>query len=716
MDLKKRLLRKPVQTILWQIILIAMALLIGVGSVLLYSSAQLPHILDEHHTTIATQQAKTEKNENGSTSIYPIFLRPEEIELLEGMDMVKDIDLRTLTGAYIPELSARIGLNNWFNMSLQDVDKMASWNANRSYDKVILSGTVEQVWYNPYLDIYDFDFSEVGGPEFAETIFCCAVLNIEKVIVGHEDYIFFPSENYEYYNGKVIVEVPVYHAEGDENFFEVGETYVVSGCYDPFVCKNGNDPGDAPFCPRLNSSLLLHTGFYCIDDENQLRSFTEAESTCSEPAQKASLSNKGIKHFTKIGGESIIIAEKVETSVEDLISQEHWAKIIEQYNMALHSFPVIGTQNLESMYVFLKNQATIVDGRTFSQEDYDNANKVCIISESVANDAGLKVGDTVTFNQFLVPKNYEDGNYSLSDDGDGAINNPAIGHNPFSYGLAMENESFTIAGIYRLENEWEDSSFSITPNTIFVPQASQLEGGFGGPSYDYEEMVTSFHYEDGSEESVMVTEPQTLVANNGVIGIYMSIILENGKMDAFNEAIQNTDLANRVFLTFDQGYAAAQESIHAVVESAAKLFLATAAGWVLLVALYVLLYQAREHRNLGIMRSVGTKPKQARQYLFVSGLIPSAIGTTIGALLSGIVTKLVQNKLIALTLTQAQSSAHSSDVIFDNSQMAAMLEQSEIPFVLLLALAAIQITVVALILWIHAALLSRKNPRKLLGV
>lgn len=45
-----------------------------------------------------------------------------------------------------------------------------------------------------------------------------------------------------------------------------------------------------------------------------------------------------------------------------------------------------------------------------------------------------------------------------------------------------ENECFAVVGIYRLENEWEDSAYSITPNTIFVPQKAQIEGGFGGPS------------------------------------------------------------------------------------------------------------------------------------------------------------------------------------------------------------------------------------------
>ena len=719
MDVRKRLLRRPLRTILWQAVLIAMALLIGVSSVLVYSSRQLTTVLDEHHTTIAVQQMNMEKIGSTEWRIYPVWLYQEDIEALKELDMVKDIDLRTLTGAYIPELSARIGLFNRYNSELLNVDWMYEWGANRSYEKVVLAGTVEKVWMASSHSVMDYDLSAIGGPEFAEDYSYRALLNIDQVIVGHEDYIFFADETFTGYTGKIIVTMSGFYAESDEvfgdNFFEVGETYLLRGSYDPGISKWGGDPNDVPLATRLEGTMITLQGLDgCLKEGNQLVNYTEYEAEESDVF--ADMNNRGMKTILSYGGERRILAEKVETTVEDLIATDRWQEIITLYDQTLHSFPVLGTENLASMHCFVQNKASIIDGRMFSQAEYDSGEKVCVISESVATNAGIQVGDTVTFNQFQVPKDYGEGNDSLDTGIDGNMNNPAIGYEPIPYGFETENETFTVVGIYRLENEWEDSAYSITPNTIFIPQKAQIEGGFGGPSYYYEEIRTHYQQTYGSEEWVEVTGPEMVSVDNGVSGVYMSIILENGRMADFEEAIKETDYADRMFLTFDQGYAAAQESVQAVIAMAEKLFYIAAIGWVLLLLLYILLGQSPERQNLGIMRSVGAKPGQARRYLFMSGILPAAVGVVVGTLLSNQVALGVQDKLVSLTLTQAQSSAHSGGMELDNSALADMLSQSVLTPEGMLILAAIEFAIIAVLVWLHAAHLSRKQPRKLLGV
>ena len=53
MDISTRLFRRPFTTVLWSVLLIAMALLVGVGSVLSYSTQNLLPMLGENHTAIA---------------------------------------------------------------------------------------------------------------------------------------------------------------------------------------------------------------------------------------------------------------------------------------------------------------------------------------------------------------------------------------------------------------------------------------------------------------------------------------------------------------------------------------------------------------------------------------------------------------------------------------------------------------------------------------
>ena len=713
MDVRKRLLRRPVRTILWQIMLISMSLLIGVSSVLVYASNRLTTVLDQHQTTIATQQLNIQKIGPSEWRTYPVQLYQEDIDALKALDMVKDIDLRTLTGAYIPELSARIGLSNRYGMNLMNVDQFDEWNANASYDKVVLVGTVEQAWMDSAQSVVDYDLSAIGGPELAIGYDCLAIVNIDQVIVAHEDYEFFPSEEFTEYNGKIIVEYPFFYAEEQDgynkNFFEVGETYVLRGCFDPQVFKRSTDPSSVSFATRLNPSMIIMNAVgYGMTEENQLVAYSDME-TDSSP-----FDDSGIEVISSYGGERRVLAEKVETTVEDVLGSDHWQEIITLYDQTLHSFPVIGTEYLESIYCFLKNEASIVSGRTFTQTEYDNGEKVCIISESVATNAGIQVGDSLTFNQFHVAKDYASGNESLDYGIDGFMNNPAIGYEPIPYGFETENETFTVVGIYRLENEWENSAYSITPNTIFVPQKAQIPGGFGGASYEEERFETQWvSYDDG--EWIKDTGPHIVLVDNGVLGIYMSIILENGRMADFEEAIKETDYADRLFLTFDQGYEAAQESIRSVINMANKLFAFASAGWGLLLLLYILLGQSPERKNLGIMRSVGAKPKQARRYLFLSGLIPAVIGVMIGTLLSNQAAMLVQDKLVSLTLTQAQSSAHSGGMVLDNSALAGMLAESTLSAQGVLILAGIQLCIIGAALWLHAAYLAHKKPRKLLG-
>lgn len=713
MDIRKRLLRRPVRTVLWQIMLIAMSLLIGVSSVLVYSSNRLTTVLDEHQTTIATQQLNIQKIGPSEWRSYPVRLYQEDIDAIKAMDMVKDVDLRTLTGAYIPELSARIGLINRYGMNLENVDFMAEWLANAAYQKVILAGTVEQAWMTSHNSIMDYDLSAVGGPELVEGYSHRALINIEQIIVAHGDYEFFPSEEYTGYNGKIIVEYPCFYTEDDEkynkNFFEVGEAYVLRGDFDPGTFTRDGDISTVPFSTRLDSGMISLQGMnYALIEGNQLAIYTEYE------PDRSPFDESGVEGILSYGGDRRVLAEKVVTTVEDVLNSDEWQKIISLYDQTLHAFPVIGTEYLESMYCFLKNEASIVSGRTFTQAEYDNGEKVCVISESVATNGGIQVGDTITFNQFHVPADYATGNESLDHGTDGTLNNPSIGYEPIPYGFETENETFTVVGIYRLENEWENSAYSITPNTIFVPQKAQIPGGFGGASYEHEVVRTQWvSYDDG--EWIQETGPVIEIFDNGVLGVFMSIILENGRMADFEEAIKETDYADRIFLTFDQGYEAAQESVLSVIAMANKLFGFASAGWILLLLLYILLGQSPERKNLGIMRSVGAKPKQTRRYLFLSGLLPAVIGVAVGTVLSNTVAKLAQDKLVSLTLTQAQSSAHSGGIPLNNSALAGMLAESTLSLQGILLLAAVQISVIGVLLWLHAAYLARKKPRKLLG-
>ena len=85
----------------------------------------------------------------------------------------------------------------------------------------------EQEQYRQY-----FDMSSMGHSSRAVQRYTVASMRIEEVVSAHGDYLFFENEDYSGYSGTVYLEANVMD-EGQEDYFQVGERYIVTGQYDP---------------------------------------------------------------------------------------------------------------------------------------------------------------------------------------------------------------------------------------------------------------------------------------------------------------------------------------------------------------------------------------------------------------------------------------------------------------------------------------------------
>ena len=137
------------------------------------------------------------------------------------------------------------------------------------------------------------------------------------------------------------------------------------------------------------------------------------------------------------------------------------------------------------------------------------------------------------------------------------------------------------------------------------------------------------------------------------------------------------------------------------------------AGWLLLLALYALLYQGSQRKNLGIMRSLGASPKLAGKYLFGSGMTVAGVGIAVGTLLAGSVLGAVQAELFRQSFGM-EISKYSNAVLSDDA-IHEMVAGSQLPLWVILAIGAVQLAVFALILKYQADRMSRRAPRDLLS-
>src|SRR5699024_8373023 len=232
---------------------------------------------------------------------------------------------------------------------------------------------------------------------------------------------------------------------------------------------------------------------------------------------------------------------------------------------------------------------------------------------------------------------------------------------------------------YRQEEQWDDGSYAFTPNTLFIPAAAQPLGASFCPA-----------------------------------GVYLSAVIENGGEAAFLASLQGTDLEER-FVTFSQGYAQAAAAVSALRLSAWKLFGGAALVWVLVAVLFLTLYQAREQRNIGIMRSLGAPRAACRRALFGSAAALAALAAVLGAVagwaLSGAVSKQVLSGALASDASSAYGTASTSGLDILTSSLPAAAPN----FAVCLLVAAGSTALLCLALYLQANQISRIPPRRLLG-
>ena len=681
MDIRIRLTRKPVTTVLWTLLITAMAVFLSVGTALWYSSANLFKTLDEYHSAVAYRLDRSVQyvpgtNDNGHWNLTDRTLKEEQVAKLEAMDSVKDVHFHTLSGGYSPSLEPVLGVQNG---SIHCFERYHL--SCESYQEVMVVGTVEAV---SYVEL-------VGYDEYAYYTGAYLV-NIEEIVLAHESYNIETAfaENHQ---------MNIYMSFDDEEaakYIQQGERYVFYGYYDPQVSFKyyGNQDGVSVYERRVGLdcySAFLSEGY---------------------------LKSKAMVDYVE-GAPLMAVAARLDDTLEEFLADpqnKNWADQVADWHLRQHSIPVMGTPALETFYVFMKHQATMVEGRMFTQEEYDAGAKVCILSDTLAARSGLGVGDTIQLSQFLVDEENESVDVYAND---GFLNNPTVGRPLRMPDFVTEDETFTIIGIYHLMDEWANTSYSITPNTVFIPQKAQIADTFGGVDRERERTVFIQTY-DGVGEDAKVVKEETVremrMVENGAFGIYLSIELVNGKMEEFFQEINQDAALKGQFHTVDQGLEKAYKSIEALSVSADKLLMIVGLGWLLLLALYVLLYQGSQRKNLGIMRSLGASPREARSYLFGSGMALATAGMVVGSVLSILIFQIVQSKITENTLSLVDKAAYGVGSPLTEESIAQMVQMSQLSMPMLLTLCVAQLAVMAVVLWLHANRLTKQRPRTLMGV
>ena len=245
---------------------------------------------------------------------------------------------------------------------------------------------------------------------------------------------------------------------------------------------------------------------------------------------------------------------------------------------------VFAANDLDAFLPFQQADISVVGGRSFTAEEYNNGAKVCILPERLCELMNMGVGDKIDLSLAVRPGVVERESYWAGT------------------GFAYE-DVYTIVGIFSPNDDYRD--------TVFIPKSGSADLSANRWSYTLGQAR-----------------------------------LKNSRADRFSAGIEPV-LPPRVRMTvYDQGYAAAVTPLRDVLRIAVIVTVVCSLTALSVLALFGFLFVYRQRGLARIMRRLGAAKSSIRGYFtFGSGsiaLISATFGAFISLKLSGSVMEFVR--------------------------------------------------------------------------
>ena len=280
------------------------------------------------------------------------------------------------------------------------------------------------------------------------------------------------------------------------------------------------------------------------------------------------------------------------TAREIIDSTSAWQTALKALDVTNHSAPVLTVEKLEGLAEFANGNAMVTQGRSFFQQEYDSGAAVCLISESLARENGLNVGDVLPLSLYEddpgLPPIYARVQESC---------NPRASVFVTQEGFRQETE-YTIIGLYRQSSEWVTTPTSFTPNSVFAP-----------------------------EKSV------TCRTVTGSCGVWSSLILQNGTIDQMEARLKENGLGGTVTY-YDQGYSDIVESLDGYTRVSRTVLCVGLALWAVVLAAYCVLLPMQESKTALRMWTLGAKRRDIAGQIWTPSALMAAAGTVIALAVS----------------------------------------------------------------------------------
>ena len=296
----------------------------------------------------------------------------------------------------------------------------------------ITSGTLDVLKYNCELDNHCYSLSvfaakcvdiQPGSPsEYSDTVHYFAEFEIIDQLCLMDAYDLPPHHD------KLHVTEKLYDRDG-EIPFTVGNTYLLRGQYGDYPIgptnvlvedKHGEYHWEQGF-KRLDDIKIGGRSLSLMGDGDLIFSSISdlgvTDGVQNFIKEKLQYPDSELCYWTTPEGCWPYFAE-YEGDWRDYLETEQgrvWKEeIIPNFEMNHASATVILTDNLGTMYNFNTGDASILEGRTFQEVEYQNGDSVCLVSASYAKLNGYNIGDSISLDYYdtgFSQMNYDLGGY-----------------------------------------------------------------------------------------------------------------------------------------------------------------------------------------------------------------------------------------------------------------------------------------------------------------
>ena len=397
-----------------------------------------------------------------------------------------------------------------------------------------------------------------------------------------------------------------------------------------YLCDHNNDNPE-PLYADKTYVMALQDGLAHDWKENGAEAkfeYEPLEGPCSTQADA-----EGNRLPTDLSGDWIA---EVTPGFYDTKEGQDWLRLCEECVLrgSKHlSFPVTATEDLNLVMAFYNKQAYLADGELFSEEDYEQGNRVCLVSAAFARANGFQVGDSLhlalRYANYAASANLGGGEGRLRADG--------------GIYQVFEESDYTIKGIYdvgvgTVEGGW---GYLLERNEVFIPTASIKNSNedniaLYGPMKGY---TTSFRIPNGSES------------------------IENYKRLWEAQGVDHVEIT-----FYDGGYSKLEGGLKNM-EALSLILLATGiVSAVCIIIFFCYLFITKQKRRTAIERCLGMTKGQCVCSLLTGVLVIALAGSAAGSFAGG---------FFAAKAVSKMASAETYDTRYSNGEVQFNREEKE---------------------------------------